>query len=262
MKRTTPIALALLVAAVAIAACGKKAADTPKGEPAPATPVAMAPGHTAPASPDGGGQTVTGTVLETMDSGGYTYIRLKTASGETWAAVNEAKVEKGSEVTVAGSMTMVDFESPTLHRKFDSILFGSLAAPGGSAVPPAVAAQHASAAAGPADVGEIKVPKAEGPEGRTVAALHAERASLTGKPVSVRGKVVKFLPGIMGKNWVHLRDGSGSREKKDDDLTVTTSETVEVGAVVLAKGTVGVDRDFGSGYKYPVILEEATLSRQ
>ena len=73
---------------------------------------------------------------------------------------------------------------------------------------------------------------------------------------------MKFLPGIMGKNWVHLRDGSGSREQKDDDLTVTTSQTVEVGAVVLAKGTVGVDRDFGSGYKYPVILEEATLSRQ
>lgn len=263
MKKPLTCAAALVAAAVALSACAKKPAEAPKAEPAPATQVAMAPGHGAPA--ESAGASVTGTVLETMDSGGYTYIRLKTSSGETWAAVNQSKVETGSEVTVAGGMTMVDFESPTLKRKFDSIVFGTLAAPGAGgapAVPAEMAAQHAAAAAGPADVGKIEVAKAEGPDGRTVAALHGERAALNGKTVLVRGKVVKFLGGIMGKNWVHLRDGSGSREGKDDDLTVTTAETVEVGAVVLAKGTVGVDRDFGSGYRYAVILEDASFTKK
>lgn len=262
MNRSLTCAAALAGAAVAFAACAKKPAEAPKAGPAAATPVAMAPGHGAPAAASG--ETLTGTVLETMDSGGYTYVRLKTASGETWAAVNQSKVEKGSEVSVASGMTMVDFESPTLKRKFDSIVFGTLVAPGAgaSSLPPEMAAQHAAAAAGPADVGKIEVKKAEGADGRTVAALHAERAALKGKTVLVRGKVVKFLGGIMGKNWVHLRDGSGSREGKDDDLTVTTAETVEVGAVVVAKGTVGVDRDFGSGYRYAVILEDATFTKE
>jgi hypothetical protein len=79
--------------------------------------------------------------------------------------------------------------------------------------------------------------------------------------VAVRGTVVKFLPQILGKNWVHLRDGSGSATGKDEDLTVTTQDTAAVGEVVTATGTVFTDRDFGSGYTYPVILEEAKLSR-
>jgi hypothetical protein len=79
--------------------------------------------------------------------------------------------------------------------------------------------------------------------------------------VAVRGKVVKYNPGIMGKNWIHLRDGSGSNEKKDNDLTVTTSDSAAVGGVVLVKGRVHLDRDFGSGYVYSVIIEDAKVSK-
>ena len=79
-----------------------------------------------------------------------------------------------------------------------------------------MAAAHASAAAGPAEVGVIKVAKAEGASGRTVAELWGQRAALNGKEVTVRGKVVKFTPEVMGKNWIHLRDGSGARGKDDD----------------------------------------------
>ena len=79
--------------------------------------------------------------------------------------------------------------------------------------------------------------------------------------VAVRGKVVKYNPGIMGKNWIHLRDGSGSREKKDDDITVTTLDSAAVGDVVLVRGTVHLDRNFGAGYVYPVIIEDAKVSK-
>jgi hypothetical protein len=242
--------------------------------PAPSTaPVAL-----ATASPEDRAVTaaeapavLAGRVLETMDAGGYTYLRLETASGPEWAAVQQASVAKGSRVRVAPSVAMEGFESRTLGRRFDRIVFGTLEGPSAAAgaapakVPPAMeaalAAQHASAASGPADVGPIRVSKAPAPDGRTVAEVFAERAALDAKPVAVRGKVVKFLPGIMGRNWLHLRDGSGSPEKKDHDLTVTTSETAAVGDVVLVRGTVRKDLDFGSGYAYAVLVEEAKLSR-
>jgi hypothetical protein len=227
-------------------------------------PVAMpvsAPASAADAPAFG---SLTGSVVETMDAGGYTYLKLKTSNGEVWAAVQKASVAKGSTVTVANAMPMQNFESKTLKRSFEQIYFGTLAGPAVAAEAPApadLAAAHAGAASGPADVGEIKVAKAEGPEGRTVAEVFAQRAALKDKVVTIRGKVVKFLPGIMGRNWAHVRDGSGTRAGKDDDLTVTSADTVEVGAVVLVTGTVRNDKDFGSGYSYPVMVEDARFSK-
>ncbi|HQQ78945.1 MAG TPA: hypothetical protein PLB01_16455 [Thermoanaerobaculia bacterium] len=131
---------------------------------------------------------------------------------------------------------------------------------------PALAATEAKPAASnapqaaPAE-GAIKVAKAEGPDGRTVAEVWADRAALKGKPVAVRGKVVKFNAGIMGTNWIHLRDGSGSPAAKDNDLTVTTDAVVKVGDVVTASGAVTVDKDFGAGYAYAVILEGAKITK-
>jgi hypothetical protein len=211
---------------------------------------------------------VSGTILETMDSGGYTYMLLRTNRGDVWTAVNQAKVKKGSVATVVNPAEMVNFESKTLHRKFDRILFGTLAqapakagtgAPSQAEMKAAMAAQHSAAASGPSNVGPIKVDKAAG--GRTVAEIFAERAALKDKEVVVRGKVVKYTPDVMGKNWIHLRDGSGSREKKNDDITVTTRATAAIGDVVLVRGVVRLDRDFGAGYAYSVILEDAKVSK-
>jgi RecJ-like exonuclease len=126
-----------------------------------------------------------------------------------------------------------------------------------------LAAQHAGVSAAPADVGPIKVEKAQGANARTVAEIHSQKGQLKGKPVAVRGKVVKYNAGIMGKNWLHLRDGTGSDAKKDNDLTVTTAaQDVQVGDVVLVSGKVAVDKDFGSGYTYGVIVEEATVAKK
>ena len=124
-----------------------------------------------------------------------------------------------------------------------------------------MAAQHAAAASGPEVTETISVAKAEGAEGRTIAELFAQRAALNGKTVAIRGKVVKFNSGIMGKNWIHLRDGSGTPETKDHDVTVTTNDTVAKGDVVVVKGTVAVDRDFGSGYTYALVVEEAKVTK-
>ena len=89
----------------------------------------------------------------------------------------------------------------------------------------------------------------------------AKPADLKDKPVLVRGKIVKYNAGIMGKNWVHLRDGSGSAADQTNDVLVTTTEEAKVGDIVTAKGVVRTDKDFGAGYTYKVIVEEATLQK-
>ena len=108
---------------------------------------------------------------------------------------------------------------------------------------------------------EQPLPRAAGERGRTVAEVWKQRTELKDAQVAVRGRVVKFMPAIMVKNWLHLRDGSGSSATGDDDITVTTAAALAVGDVVVVTGTVRVDRDFGSGYSYPVLIEDATVAR-
>ena len=95
--------------------------------------------------------------------------------------------------------------------------------------------------------------------GRTVASVWADRASLAGKDVVVRGKVVKFNGGIIDRNWIHIQDGSGDAADKTNDLTITTADTVKVGDTVTVTGTVVVNKDFGAGYSYAVIVENAKV---
>ncbi len=105
----------------------------------------------------------------------------------------------------------------------------------------------------------IKVEKAKGADACTVSEAYENAGKLDKKTVVVRGKVVKVSKGIMGKNWVHLRDGSGDAGKGTNNLVATTQDVPNVGAVVTAKGTLHKDKDFGAGYKYRVIVEEATV---
>lgn len=106
-------------------------------------------------------------------------------------------------------------------------------------------------------VGDVK--KAEGEQGRTVAEVHAERRKLRGQKVRVRGVVVKRVAGVLNRVFVHVRDGSGKAQNGDHDLTVTTTVEPAVGSTVLYEGTVTTDRDFGSGYTYPVMVEDAVI---
>jgi hypothetical protein len=205
---------------------------------------------------------IKGTVLEVKDVEIYTYLRIKTKDGEMWAAVSKAPVKTGTEVTIDNATVMHNFESKTLNRKFERIVFGSLAGSGASPAPAGgdMAAMHAGVAK-PVDVGDVKVAKASGPEARTVAEIVTGKTGLKDKSVVVRGKVVKFTPEVLGKNWIHLRDGSGSASDGSNDVLVTTKDEAKIGDVVLVKGIVHTDRDLGSGYAYKVLIEEATLQK-
>jgi hypothetical protein len=202
---------------------------------------------------------VKGQVLEVKDAGSYTYLRLKTKDGETWAAINKSPVKTGADVTLENVMVMTNFESKSLKRTFPTILFANL---GGGAAPVVGGADMGKAHAGmakPADIGDVRVAKASGPNARTVEEIITKVASLKDKPVVVSGKIVKYNPGIMGKNWIHLRDGSGSASAGSNDILVTTTSEAKLGDVVTVQGNVRTDKDFGAGYAYKVLIEDATF---
>ena len=206
------------------------------------------------------GDTVKGEVLEIREVDPYVYLRLKTQDGELWAAVNKAPVKKGAQVTVENAMLMRNFESKALKKTFDQIVFGTLAGSGAASGGGPTAQVHGRVTQGP-DVADVSVPKAQGADARTVAEIYGRKSELKDKPVLLRGKVVKITPAVMGKNWLHLRDGSGSAKDNTNDIIVTTKEQTSVGSVVLAKGVVRTDVDLGSGYAYKVLIEDAKLQK-
>ena len=87
--------------------------------------------------------------------------------------------------------------------------------------------------------------------------VFAKKDALNGKRITVKGEVVKFNSGIMGKNWVHIKDGSG--KPGTNDLTATTQDTVKIGDKVIVTGTLAVGKDFGAGYIYDAIIEDASI---
>lgn len=274
MRISTTVLVALVFFSTG---CSKQVTATSAGQASkPAVAAAVTQATTAPAA---AANQVAGKVLETFNGGGYTYARVGTPSGEQWAAVRETKMAVGDSVVIVAQMTMQKFESKTLNRTFDTIVFGEMAGAGAAAAasapstmpaghpatPGAMPPQMTSAMGSPSqhmkspDLVDVNVEKAEG--GKTVAELWSGKSALKGKDVVVRGKVVKFLAGIMGTNWIHLQDGSGSDEKGDNDITVTTDDKAIVGDVVTVKGTLTADKDFGAGYRYAVIIEKAKVTK-
>ena len=159
--------------------------------------------------------------------------------------------------------------SSLLALSLVAILAGCSKKDGGTAETKSAEAPPAATAAQPADPHPVPsvqpgaevdlsgIAKADG--GKTIAELYAEKDLLAGQKVTVRGKVVKTNAGIMDKNWLHVRDGSGV--EGTNDLTVTTAgELPKVGDTVLVTGALAVNKDFGMGYQYPVIVEDAAVT--
>lgn len=92
----------------------------------------------------------------------------------------------------------------------------------------------------------------------SVADVNKNMAKLAGQQVTVSGKVVKVNNGIMRRNFVHIKDGTGS--EGSDKLTITSQQTAHVGDNVTITGTVVLGTDFGMGYSYPLLIEKSTIS--
>ena len=204
-----------------------------------------------------------GSVLETMSSGGYTYVKVDCGDEQVWAAGQQTQVAVGDHVSLPQGEEMRDFHSPTLDRTFETILFvPSIQLSGGaSASQTQSIAQAHPQGTGVGEQAQLDFSGLERPAGAmSIAEIFASRAEVEGKEILVLGKVVKYNAMIMGKNWMHLQDGTG--ERGTNDLTVTTQGTAFVGDTVLVRGNVGLDRDMGAGYRYDVLIEDATITVQ
>jgi hypothetical protein len=211
----------------------------------------------------GPAQSLTGKVTETMDAGGYTYIRLEHKGKKTWFAVPQMAVTKGQVMTLGLGMEMKNFTSKTLNRTFESIYFTNgpiTAQPEGASN--AAQAHHGTNKSASVETNvKISVKKASGKNAYTVAEVFAKKDVLNEKPAVIRGKVVKVSSQIMGKNWIHLQDGTGEAAKGTNELIATSQDSPAVGDIVTVKGTVYKDKDFGAGYQYSVIMEQANVQR-
>ena len=217
------LSVLVLVLAIGFSACVKK--EEPKNE---AGSTVMAGTHKAIAQ-------------EVLQVTQYTYMRVNENGQEFWVAGPKTNIEKGAVVYFGATMEMKNFKSTDLNRVFDSVLFVQELST--SPITSGTASPHGDAAA----------PKAQG--GVSIAELYSNLAKYGGKSVKVRGKILKLNTGIMGKNWAHIQDGTDY--KGNFDLTVTTLSEVKVGDDVTFEGTISLNKDFGYGYSYPVLMEDA-----
>ena len=235
------------------------------------------------------GLALRGTIIETMNSAGYTYLHLDSAKGKLWAAIPETRVQVGQEVILAPGMTMHAFLAKSLERTFETIIFspGVQEATAGPTPEPApekapatgfAQALEAEQQAPPAGQDMVKgqstgslgaivpsagvsVAKAPGENSYSVGECFEQAKALDNKTIRVRGKVMKISRMIMGKNWLHIQDGTGNPMKNQHDLVVTTIEEPKEDEVVTVQGVLRANRDFGHGYAYEVIVEDASIER-
>ena len=226
--------------------------------------------HTGLCQTPGGGeeQGFTGKVLETTNTAGYTYIRIDTGKKKVWAAAPTFTVKVGDKAAIAGGLPMPNYHSTSMNRDFDVVYFtGNVVVNGVVPVvdpkmgelpkdhPPIGGASGSAKPTASAKLDFAGLKKAPG--GKTVAEVFGAKEKLGGQKVVIRGKVAKYSAMIMGKNWIHLRDGTGSQGT--DDLVVTTDAKVKVGDTILVTGNITLDKDFGAGYKYDVLIEDAKV---
>ena len=189
----------------------------------------------------------TAKILETLQSGGYTYMKVQEGKKSYWIAMTQRDVKVGDTIKYDEQGWMKNFHSKTLNRTFESILFAGDVSKDAMKKPLKV---------------ETSVMTSSYKEKTTlsVAELFANRDKYVGKVVTVKGKVAKTSNAIMKLNWLHIQDGSNFKGKNDLVFT-STQETPKVGTLIYATGTFIKDKDFGYGYFYPVIIQNATFKQ-
>jgi len=192
-------------------------------------------------------------VVDKIEVKNYNYLQVSENKEEYWIAVPTMPIEVGETVYFSKYTVMSDFKSSNIDRSFDEILFVEDARK--SPTPNEMKKIHTDALT--LDKEKVKVEPVT--DGKTIEQIFAQKSSLKGEMVKVRGKVVKFNKQIMKRNWIHIQDGTGS--ENDYDLVLTSNDEAKVGDIITAEGKLAVDKDFGSGYFFPVIIEEAKIEK-
>jgi hypothetical protein len=196
-------------------------------------------------------------VMEAIDGGTYTYLRLEQDGIEFWAAISARPVEIGKSYYYQESVLMRDFESKQLQRTFKSILFigyfGEYPSDAGKVSQHGATQDHTKADK------EEDISIEHSGDLISLKELFGSKENYNGKKVLVKGKVVKISRDIMQRNWIHIQDGTSYEGQYDLTITINESIGFDLDNIVTFRGTVTLDKDFGSGYFYPVIMEEAEV---
>lgn len=178
-----------------------------------------------------------GKILEAIQVENYTYVKIDENSKETWIAIPKLEVKVGETIETSEGIIMKDFKSTTLKRTFPEIIF-------------ATKASILDSKEGKKIYTSNKVPGVF-----TISKVIENSTDLNGKTITFKGKITKFTPKIMDKNWLHLTD----LENTKVDLVVTTIEDVKVGDIVTMSGNVETNKDLGAGYFFKVIINDAKI---
>ena len=235
---------------------------------------------------------IIGEVSEVLTTEDYLYVQLTTDAIKIWTATPIFEVKVGDRLVLPNAgLGMPNFPSKVLDKTFGFVYFISgliteeeyhagIAAKESSEQAEqensSVSTDIAPNAKAPNDITHNNIAKnnehpltndevttlnkssLEGNDTISIAELFNQKEQLLGKQVTVQGKVVKYSPSIMGTNWLHLQDGSTSTNN-NNDLTITTLAKVEVGNLVMVQGAITLNKDFGAGYKFDVIIENANV---
>ncbi len=199
-------------------------------------------------------------VKEVIQTSSYTYMKVSENFADRWVAVSRMDAQKGDKYYYDDALLMNNFHSKELERDFETIYFINKV----STIPPSM--QDKLGAMPPSHKGKTaNVPKSsvsleKSEDELSVAAVFENANTLSEKEIEIRGIVVKVNKQVMGKNWIHIQDGTQFEESFD--LTITSQNLPEKGDEVTFKGTIYVNKDFGSGYFYDVIMEEAKMTNQ
>ncbi|MDA3906351.1 MAG: hypothetical protein PF484_09775 [Bacteroidales bacterium] len=196
-------------------------------------------------------------VLEHMEAAGYVYILGDQGGAKRWFALTSRQVIEGEVFYYEDPLIMKDYFSKELERPFDEVLFLSRVSknPQDLAPPSIDNTMSAKKSIGKITTEQHKI-NIDLPENAiSIGELYEQMETFNSQKVKVRGKVVKFSPEIMQTNWIHIQDGTSFQDKFD--LTITSNEIVKEGDIITFEGIVSVNKDFGYGYFYELILEQA-----
>ncbi len=200
-------------------------------------------------------------VKEVLQTSGYTYLRVKEGRKEEWLAVVKIRATVGQTFTFDDAAEMSNFTSKELKRTFKNIYFLAKLKPVSNFDNKESELKDVHISVSKSDSKEDKIYKKTLSDTLkveiSIASLLENKKLYSGKKIIIKGKVTKFSASIMNKNWIHIQDGTSFSGKKD--LTITSTQEVKIGDNIRAEGTITLDKDFGSGYFFDVIMEDAEL---
>lgn len=195
------------------------------------------------------------TVKEVIHTKTYTYLKVDEDDSEKWLAISRRETQEGETLYWTEALEMKNFESKELDRTFETVYFIQNISSQPTPIMPEGHAQNLQGRKPKIEKETVSIESAKG--GVTIAELFTNPKNYSEKSIVVKGKVTKFNKEIMNKNWAHIQDGTSQGE--NFDLTITTSETVNPGDVVTFKGKITLDKDFGYGYSYKILMEDAEI---